>query len=117
MLEAKLIEGHPENVVVMYREDLDRRLEAARKETDSALLGARWGINQCIERLDGYRRMDFIHNVLEPKRAELTKRGIILHWSHGKGDRYKFRATEMAKWLEENLQQITDGGWPSGGKE
>lgn len=113
MLEAKVIENHPDNIVVMYREDLESRLQASRDEANAALIGRRWGINDCLRRLNGMRRDAFINHILKPKRQELESIGAVLHWSSGgRGSgKYLFRATVMSQWLEDNLQQITDGGW------
>lgn len=111
MMQAKVIEDTDAAIIVLRREDLDKRLAAAKREAETALLGGRWSIDDCLKRLNGYRRTDFLNNVLKPKRAELERCGALLHWSKGRGDGYRFRATKMAQWLEANLEQIDRGGW------
>lgn len=75
------------------------------------LEGTIWGIKDVIARVGGMRRETFMQTVLVPKKDELTKSGAILHWSETSNDTYKFRATKMASWMEDNLQTIANGGW------
>ncbi|MCI1893561.1 MAG: DUF771 domain-containing protein [Lactobacillus sp.] len=111
MLQVKVLEDTDEGIIVLRQEDLEKRLAVARQEAETALLGGRWSIADCLRRLNGYRRTDFLNNVLKPKRTELERCGALLHWSKGRGDGYRFRATKMAQWLEDNLDQIDRGGW------
>lgn len=111
MLQVKVLEDTEEGIIVLRQEDLEKRLAVARQEAETALLGGRWSIADCLRRLNGYRRTDFLNNVLKPKRTELERCGALLHWSKGRGDGYRFRATKMAQWLEDNLDQIDRGGW------
>lgn len=108
---AKVLTDHSDTVLILTEDDYNKRLEAARQETEDALIGTRWGVDDCLHRLNGYRRADFINHVLMPKRQELEQCGALLHWANGRGDRYRFRATAMAKWMEANLEQIDKGGW------
>ncbi|WP_179396225.1 DUF771 domain-containing protein [Lacticaseibacillus absianus] len=85
--------------------------------TSDGLVGQRWTRQDCIDHLKGggMRISDFTNHVLKPKRQELESIGAVLSWSNGKrggGSKYLFRATVMSKWLEDNLDQITRGGWP-----
>lgn len=113
---AKVIEGHPDEMMVFYKKDLEALLKATREEVDSMLVGVRWNRKECISHIKGggMRISTFTDHVLKPKRAELESIDAVLEWPKGRGSgKYLFRATVMSRWLEDNLQQITDGGWPS----
>lgn len=88
--------------------DLRKKSAAAMHES---LLGVRWGIKDIIERLDGYNRYSLMQRVLIPNKERLMDYGAVLAWSNDRRGKYVFRATRMAQWLEDNLEQITQGGW------
>lgn len=113
MLEAKVITQSPADFLVLTQAELDQMHNETQELLKQSVVGTRWTVNDCIERLRGYRREAFVNNVLKPKRQELESIGAVLHWSSGgRGSgKYLFRATVMSQWLEDNLQQITDGGW------
>lgn len=111
MLEAKVIDGHPDNIVVMYRKDFEASLEAAHKESELRLVGVRWGIKDILKQLGGMNRDHLMKYVLIPNKEHLIAINAVLAWSNDSRGKYLFRATVMSKWLEDNLQKITDGGW------
>lgn len=79
-----------------------------------SLIGVRWTIDDVINQLNGIRRETLMENIILPKVTELIEYGALLQYPKkvgGTGKRYLFRATKMQFWLEENLKQITDGGW------
>lgn len=78
------------------------------------LIGVRWTVDDVIHQLNGIRREVITDKVILPKLSELIEYGALLQYPKsqgGTGQRYLFRATKMQFWLEENLKQITDGGW------
>lgn len=87
------------------------QFEDAIRNARDYLVGKRWGVKECISQLNGYRRSTFVDYVLKPKRKELESIGAILQWADANHRDYIFRATVMSSWLEENLDQITKGGW------
>ncbi|WP_179396301.1 DUF771 domain-containing protein [Lacticaseibacillus absianus] len=106
---AKFSVAIPADKVLVDRDEWER-------VTVSSLVGKRWTRKDCIDQLGGMRIPDFTEHVLKPKRAELESIGAVLSWSNGKrggGSKYLFRATVMSRWLEDNLDQITKGGWPA----
>lgn len=111
MYKVQMIQSSPDEMYLVTAEELKMLQVQSQEFQQSLLIGRRWGISDCLKRLNGMRRDDFISHVLKPKRDELTEAGALLHWANGKGDRYRFGALKMAQWLEDNLQQITDGGW------
>lgn len=106
MQAVKITEDEPD-YFVLTRAELDELHE----KTRSYLEGQRWKVKDCIERLNGYRRSDFVNYVLIPKRDELERIGALLQWHNADHRDYLFKATTMSKWLDDNLDQITKGGW------
>lgn len=106
MPSFKVIEDES-NYLVFTPEQFEAAVERAR----SYLEGQRWKVKDCIERLNGYRRSDFVNYVLIPKRDELERIGALLQWHDADHRDCLFKATTMSKWLDDNLDQITKGGW------
>lgn len=106
MQAVKITEDEPD-YFVLTRSELDELHE----KTRAYLEGKRWKVKDCIERLNGYRRSDFVNYVLIPKRDELERIGALLQWHDADHRDYLFKATIMSKWIDDNLEQITKGGW------
>ncbi|PLC44832.1 DUF771 domain-containing protein, partial [Lacticaseibacillus paracasei] len=56
------------------------QFEAAVERARSYLEGQRWKVKDCSERLNGYRRSDFVNYALIPKRDALERIGALLQW-------------------------------------
>ncbi|WP_390410715.1 DUF771 domain-containing protein [Lacticaseibacillus jixiensis] len=113
MQRVKVVQSSADTMYLITADELVALRAKTQRAMQNELLGTRWGTNDIIKRLNGIRRDVLIQHVLIPKRAELEAIHAILSWpSGGRGSgRYLFKATVMARWLEDNLQQITDGGW------
>lgn len=112
MLEATEV---TKKVYVFEPDELELLLEKTREEIRTKyLIGETWTIEDINKRLRGKRRGDITAHIIIPKLDELLSIGALLMYPHsagGDGNRYLFRATRMAQWLEDNMDQISKGGW------
>lgn len=76
------------------------------------LVGKTWTFSDLKKELGDLDTQYITDHVLKPNRRELDIRnGGPVQWSGGRGSKWRFKATEMAEWIEKNWQKIMNGGW------